>query len=201
MCPPTTWAKLKKDSEPQGIGHRPCSSRWSTTNRVSLGVRALSVRSIGHDCYDRAWLIEFTDELRLACLAFLSALNSNWQKKRTNTMPRLFEHADLSLSTSRRFCSVSKRTRGQWPHDYVKQHTNKPPPCPSSSTTFAISSAYKAIQLTISIIKTFAKDEGAMPLNVATEMRFTKHSDSPISPAYGEEVVDPSKVWCDRGKK
>eukprot|EP00904_Undaria_pinnatifida_P002571 jgi/Undpi1/12314/HiC_scaffold_5.g01990.m1 len=48
-------------------------------------------------------------------------------------------------------------------------------------------SAYKAIQSTIAIVKTFAKDEGAMPLNVATEMRFTKHSDSPISPAYGEE--------------
>ena len=27
-----------------------------------------------------------------------------------------------------------------------------------------------------------------MPLNVAMEMRFTKHSDSPLCPAYGVEV-------------
>lgn len=27
-----------------------------------------------------------------------------------------------------------------------------------------------------------------MPLNVALEMRFTKHSDSPLCPAFGAEV-------------
>ncbi|CAN0101125.1 unnamed protein product [Pylaiella littoralis] len=48
-------------------------------------------------------------------------------------------------------------------------------------------SAYKAIQGTIDIIKTFAEDEDTMPLNVALEMRFTKHSDSPFCPAYGVE--------------
>lgn len=49
-------------------------------------------------------------------------------------------------------------------------------------------SAYKAIHSTISIIKQFAEQEDTMPLNVALEMRFTKHSDSPFSPGYGVEV-------------
>lgn len=41
-----------------------------------------------------------------------------------------------------------------------------------------------------------------MPLNVAMEMRFTKHSDSPICPAYGVEVRNrpvisraPNNAW------
>ncbi|CAM9157892.1 unnamed protein product [Scytosiphon promiscuus] len=48
-------------------------------------------------------------------------------------------------------------------------------------------SAYKAIHETIAIIKNFAEVEDTMPLNVAMEMRFTKHSDSPLCPAYGVE--------------
>eukprot|EP00752_Nemacystus_decipiens_P008514 g7603.t1 len=48
-------------------------------------------------------------------------------------------------------------------------------------------SAYKAIHETIAIIKSFAEDEDTMPLNVAMEMRFTKHSDSPLCPAFGVE--------------
>ncbi|CAM9160347.1 unnamed protein product [Ectocarpus sp. 6 AP-2014] len=48
-------------------------------------------------------------------------------------------------------------------------------------------SAYKAIHETIAIVKNFAEVEDTMPLNVAMEMRFTKHSDSPLSPGYGVE--------------
>eukprot|EP00904_Undaria_pinnatifida_P002572 jgi/Undpi1/12315/HiC_scaffold_5.g01991.m1 len=47
--------------------------------------------------------------------------------------------------------------------------------------------AYKAVQDTIAIVKFFAEEEDTMPLNVAIEMRFTKHSDSPICPAFGKE--------------
>lgn len=46
---------------------------------------------------------------------------------------------------------------------------------------------YKAVQETIAIIKSFAEDKDTMPLNVALEMRFTKHSDTPICPAFGKE--------------
>lgn len=49
-------------------------------------------------------------------------------------------------------------------------------------------SAYKAIHACLSIVKSFAETEDTMPLNVALEMRFTKHSSSPLSPAYGKEV-------------
>lgn len=49
-------------------------------------------------------------------------------------------------------------------------------------------SAYKAIHGAIGITKTFAEDEDTLPLNVAMEFRFTKHSDSLMSPAYGQEV-------------
>ncbi|CAM9612230.1 unnamed protein product [Sphacelaria rigidula] len=49
------------------------------------------------------------------------------------------------------------------------------------------SNAYKAIHSAMNMTKTFAGEQGVMPLNVAMEMRFTKHSDSPLSPAYGEE--------------
>ncbi|CAM9741720.1 unnamed protein product [Ascophyllum nodosum] len=48
-------------------------------------------------------------------------------------------------------------------------------------------SAYKAIHAAIDITKRFAEDEDSLPLNVAMEMRFTKHSYSPLSPAYGKE--------------
>eukprot|EP00903_Cladosiphon_okamuranus_P014134 g13135.t1 len=48
-------------------------------------------------------------------------------------------------------------------------------------------SAYKAIHAALSISKTFAEDEDTLPLNVAMEMRFTKHSNSPLSPGYGKE--------------
>lgn len=54
--------------------------------------------------------------------------------------------------------------------------------------TLSLSSAYKAVQETIAIVKVFAEDEDTMPLNVALEMRFTKHSDTPICPAFGKEV-------------
>ena len=47
---------------------------------------------------------------------------------------------------------------------------------------------YKAIHAAIGIVKDFAEKEYTMPLNVAMEMRFTKHSTSPMSPAYGREV-------------
>lgn len=50
------------------------------------------------------------------------------------------------------------------------------------------SSAYKAIHAAIVITKSFAEEEDSLPLNVAMEMRFTKHSDCPLSPAYGKEV-------------
>lgn len=49
-------------------------------------------------------------------------------------------------------------------------------------------SAYKAIHAAIGTVKDFAENEDTMPLNVALEMRFTKHSTSPMSPAYGREV-------------
>lgn len=49
-------------------------------------------------------------------------------------------------------------------------------------------SAYKAIHAVLSIAKTFAEDEDTLPLNVAMEFRFTKHSNSPLSPGYGKEV-------------
>ena len=63
-------------------------------------------------------------------------------------------------------------------------------PSPPSLTTLSCRfySAYKAIHETIAIVKIFAEDESTMPLNVSMGMRFTKHSDSPISPAYGKEV-------------
>ncbi|CAM9747545.1 unnamed protein product [Pylaiella littoralis] len=48
-------------------------------------------------------------------------------------------------------------------------------------------SAYKAIHAVIGITKSFAEDEDTLPLNVAMEFRFTKHSNSPLSPAYGRE--------------
>eukprot|EP00904_Undaria_pinnatifida_P008489 jgi/Undpi1/4770/HiC_scaffold_18.g08123.m1 len=48
-------------------------------------------------------------------------------------------------------------------------------------------SAYKAIHATIGIVKDFAEKEDTMPLNIAMEIRFTKHSTSPMSPAYGRE--------------
>ena len=51
-------------------------------------------------------------------------------------------------------------------------------------------SAYKAIHAAIGIMKDFAENEDTLPLNVALEMRFTKHSTSPMSPAYGREVDD-----------
>eukprot|EP00904_Undaria_pinnatifida_P002573 jgi/Undpi1/12316/HiC_scaffold_5.g01992.m1 len=47
--------------------------------------------------------------------------------------------------------------------------------------------AYKAVQDTIAIVKFFAEEEDSMPLNVAIEMRFTKHSDTPICPSFGKE--------------
>lgn len=49
-------------------------------------------------------------------------------------------------------------------------------------------SAYKAIHGVIHIIKTFAENEDTLPLNVAMEFRFTQHSDSLLSPAYGQQV-------------
>ncbi|CAM9726790.1 unnamed protein product, partial [Choristocarpus tenellus] len=48
-------------------------------------------------------------------------------------------------------------------------------------------SVYKAFHAAVGITKTFAEDRDTLPLNVALEMRFTKHSDSPMSPAYGKE--------------
>lgn len=51
-----------------------------------------------------------------------------------------------------------------------------------------LGSAYKAIHAAIGITKTFAENEDTLPLNVAMELRFTKHSSSPLSPAYGKEV-------------
>lgn len=33
-----------------------------------------------------------------------------------------------------------------------------------------------------------------MPLNVAMEMRFTKHSDSPLCPAFGVEVRNTNPI-------
>lgn len=50
------------------------------------------------------------------------------------------------------------------------------------------SSAYKAIHKGIETTKRFAEERGSLALNVAMEIRFTKHSDSPLSPAYGHEV-------------
>lgn len=50
-------------------------------------------------------------------------------------------------------------------------------------------SVYKALHGAIGITRSFAEDEDALPLNVAMELRFTKHSDSPMSPAYGSEVT------------
>ena len=38
-------------------------------------------------------------------------------------------------------------------------------------------------------IKPSAEDEGTMLLNIAMKMHFTKHSDSPICPGYGKEVL------------
>lgn len=60
-------------------------------------------------------------------------------------------------------------------------------------------SAYKAIHSTIGIVKDFAEEEDTMPLNVALEMRFTKHSTSPMSPAYGREVnthISQHRNYC-----
>ena len=62
------------------------------------------------------------------------------------------------------------------------------PGCFSLFAPFLRSSAYKAIHAAIDITKKFAEDDDSLPLNVAMEMRFTKHSDSPLSPAYGKEV-------------
>lgn len=53
----------------------------------------------------------------------------------------------------------------------------------------SLPSAYKAIHAALGIVKTFAENEDTLPLNVAMEFRFTKHSDSPLSPAYGHEVI------------
>lgn len=50
------------------------------------------------------------------------------------------------------------------------------------------SSAYKAIHSVLAITKSFAEDEDTMPLNIAMEIRFTEHSDCPLSPAYGKKV-------------
>ena len=58
----------------------------------------------------------------------------------------------------------------------------------SVAHTLGTVSAYKAIHAAIGIVKDFAEKEYTMPLNVAMEMRFTKHSTSPMSPAYGREV-------------
>lgn len=64
---------------------------------------------------------------------------------------------------------------------------------PTSDTEVCIkcdpdfTSAYKAIHAILSIVKSFAEDEDTLPLNVAMEFRFTKHSNSPLSPAYGKE--------------
>ena len=58
----------------------------------------------------------------------------------------------------------------------------------SVAHTLGTISAYIAIHAAIGIVKDFAEKEYTMPLNVAMEMRFTKHSTSPMSPAYGREV-------------
>ncbi|CAN0224179.1 unnamed protein product [Ectocarpus sp. 6 AP-2014] len=64
---------------------------------------------------------------------------------------------------------------------------------PTSDTEVCIkcdpdfTSAYKAIHAAIGITKTFAEEEDTLPLNVAMELRITKHSNSPLSPAYGKE--------------
>ena len=58
----------------------------------------------------------------------------------------------------------------------------------------AFDSAYKAIHATIGIVKDFAEKEDTMPLNIAMEIRFTKHSTSPMSPAYGREVIQRSTL-------
>ncbi|CAM9282114.1 unnamed protein product, partial [Hapterophycus canaliculatus] len=64
---------------------------------------------------------------------------------------------------------------------------------PTSDTEVCIkcdpdfTSAYKAIHAAISIAKSFAENEDTLPLNVAMELRFTQHSSSPLSPAYGKE--------------
>ncbi|CAM9913168.1 unnamed protein product [Ectocarpus fasciculatus] len=64
---------------------------------------------------------------------------------------------------------------------------------PTSDTEVCIkcdpdfTSAYKAIHAAIGVVKTFAEEEDTLPLNVAMELRMTKHSNSPLSPAYGKE--------------
>lgn len=50
------------------------------------------------------------------------------------------------------------------------------------------SSAYEAFHRALEVIKRFAEDEGSLVLNVVMEIRFTKNSNSPLSPAYGHEV-------------
>lgn len=50
------------------------------------------------------------------------------------------------------------------------------------------SSAYEAIHRALDVTKRFAEDEGSLVLNVVMEIRFTKNSNSPLSPAYGHEV-------------
>lgn len=64
---------------------------------------------------------------------------------------------------------------------------------------FFLSSAYKAVHETIAIVKSFAEEEDTMPLNVALEMRFTKHSDTPICPAFGKEVHSSTDAIAARG--
>lgn len=49
-------------------------------------------------------------------------------------------------------------------------------------------SAYKAIHALLNIVQDFAENEDTLPLNVAMELRFTKHSNSLLSPGYGKEV-------------
>lgn len=59
-------------------------------------------------------------------------------------------------------------------------------------------SVYKALHGAIAIMRSFAEDEDTLPINVAMELRFTKHSDSRMSPAYGQEVTVTyvNGVWC-----